>query len=460
MSMPSNEDDTIAAARAQVREDAQPLIEFVQRLVRIPSVNPKFQRDPALNREAEVQDAIEAELRALGFAAERTLPLPERPNLRGRWPGSDRRSLALCGHVDVVPHGDASQWSGDPFSGEIRGERLYGRGAADMKAGLAAMLFACRALHRLGVRLEGRLEFHSLVDEEAGGFGAKAMSAASAGLEAVMFAEPSGEIIRPWAGGLDWVRVIVRGRNGHSARRFASIYPSSHSDQVPVRSVNAIELGARVLGCIRELETHWAVSKSFAGLPPGINTISPGVMVAGCGENAAGVPTLLANPAMVPDVCTIDFDLKFLPFERTADVRAEFEAWIERFAACDPWLRDHPPEVRWELAELHFPPVNTAADHAVVRALSDGVRGGGQSVELAGTFGVSDAAHYSPHGMACVVYGPKGASIHGPDEYVEIPSVIRVAQAMAEAIVRYCGVREAGVTPQDAGCSATSVPSR
>jgi acetylornithine deacetylase/succinyl-diaminopimelate desuccinylase-like protein len=170
-----------------------------------------------------------------------------------------------------------------------------------------------------------------------------------------------------------------------------------------------------------------------------MNTISPGVMVAGCGEGPDGMPTLLANPAMVPELCVIDFDLKFLPNETSADIRREFEAWIAHFAAADPWLKDHPPEVRWQLADLHFPPVNTPVDHPLVAAVSSSVARSGRTPQIVGSLGVTDAAHYAPYGIAAVVYGPTGGAQHGPDEYVEIASVIDTAETVVETILRYCG---------------------
>ncbi|WP_252511219.1 M20 family metallopeptidase [Phreatobacter aquaticus] len=426
-----------------IAADRDHLVDLLSRLVQMPSVNPKFLRDPQWNREPEVQDIIEAELQGLGFMTERSFPLPDRPNLIGRWAGSDARSLAVCGHVDVVPQGDLAGWTVDPFGAEVRGDKLYGRGSCDMKAGLAAALVACRAISRLGLTLDGRLEFHAVVDEEAGGFGAMAAAALRPAPAGVLICEPSAGAIRPWAGGLEWVRVTLRGLSGHSARRFASIYPSEAAASVPVKSVNAIELGARLLASLRELETQWGIAKSFPGMPAGMNTISPGVMVSGCGMGPDGLPTILSNPAMVPDLCVIDFDMKFLPNETSADIRREFEEWVARFAAADPWLRDHPPEIRWELADLHFPPVNTPLEHGLVQAVKASVEARGRAPEIVGSLGVTDAAHYAAEGIPGVVYGPTGAAQHGPDEYVLISSVIETAQVVAQSIVRFCGVRAA-----------------
>ena len=97
--------DLTQRLRRAVEARADDLTDLLARLVCVPSVNPKFLEDPAFNRESEVQDVIESELKALGFATSRDFPLPGRPNLIGKAKGSDARSLALCGHVDVVPHG-------------------------------------------------------------------------------------------------------------------------------------------------------------------------------------------------------------------------------------------------------------------------------------------------------------------------------------------------------------------
>lgn len=266
-----------------------------------------------------------------------------------------------------------------------------------------------------------------------------AAAAASRGLAGVLIAEPSGGALRPWAGGLEWVRVTVRGRSGHSARRFASIYPTKVD--VGVRSVNALELGARLLAAVRELETRWGLERSFHGMPAGMNTISPGVMMAGCGEGPDGLPALLGNPAMVPDICVIDFDMKFLPHERSADIRREFEDCIARFAKSDPWLEEHPPEVRWELGNLHFPPVDTPLDHPLTQAVEASIAASGRPPEIVGSLGVTDAAHYAAKGIPAVVFGPSGGGQHGPDEFVLLSSVRETSAIIADSIVRLCSVK-------------------
>ncbi|TIS84461.1 MAG: M20/M25/M40 family metallo-hydrolase, partial [Mesorhizobium sp.] len=181
----------IDAAQAEIEADRDWLIGLVRDMVRIPSVNPKFEANRAINREADVQALLEPILKHDGFKTEQWDALPGRPNLVGEWAGSEDRSLILCGHIDVVPVGEMKDWSVDPFGGEITDGRLYGRGAVDMKGGVAACVAAAHAIRKAGITLQGRLAIHSVVDEEAGGFGA--MDAVKKGklAKAVLVAEPT-----------------------------------------------------------------------------------------------------------------------------------------------------------------------------------------------------------------------------------------------------------------------------
>src|SRR5215472_4360741 len=145
----------VAAAWKAIDQDRSYATDITQRLVRIPSVNPKFVNDPAQNRESAVQDLIESELTSIGMAVERWDVFPHRPNVVGQLAGLEERSLLLCGHVDVVPVGERSAWTIDPFGGEIKDGKLYGRGAVDMKSGLAAAIAAIRGIRAAGVQLQG-----------------------------------------------------------------------------------------------------------------------------------------------------------------------------------------------------------------------------------------------------------------------------------------------------------------
>ncbi|WP_202899297.1 M20 family metallopeptidase [Kordiimonas gwangyangensis] len=234
---------------------------LLQDMIRIPTVNPKFEVAPERNKEAEHQDFLEGELKSLGFLTEQSEPFENRPNLVGVWSGNEERSLLLGGHVDVVPEGNINKWTVDPYGGEIRDGRLFGRGALDMKGGLAACVMAVKAVKECGFELAGQVEIHAVVDEEAGGFGSRALANTRKVPAAGIITEPTWHSINPAEGGLVFMRVTIPGKNSHAAWRYNSIYPQHHVPDRPEPGVNAIELGTRFLAALRELEREWAMRK-------------------------------------------------------------------------------------------------------------------------------------------------------------------------------------------------------
>lgn len=431
----------IESVKTLVEQDRDWLVDLTQRLVRIPSVNPKFESDPAINREADIQSVVEGEIAKIGFATEKWDALPGRPNVVGNLAGSEARSLILCGHIDVVPVGDSSRWTVDPFGGEIKGGRLYGRGSIDMKGGVAACIAASRAIRKAGITLDGRLSIHTVVDEEAGGFGA--MDAVKRGklAKAVLVAEPTWGDIMPAEGGLEWARVTIRGRTAHSAWRYNEIYPQRDEPGRLEPGVNAIELATRFIEALRYYEANRTRAASHPLLPAGMNTINVGVLHAGAGLGPNGLPVIMTNPAIIPDIAVIDLDMKFLPSEYSADYRRDFETFVHHFAQTDSWLSAHPPTVQWELGGLHFPPLNTPVDHPLVQSLVAHKSAVGRKPEIKGFVAVCDAAHYAGAGVEGVIFGPSGDGFHGDDEYVDIESLVETAKVIAASVIDWCGTK-------------------
>jgi acetylornithine deacetylase len=436
-----NEMEVVKAVWAAIDSEPEFAVELTRELVRIPSVNPKFQAADGLNDEARVQDVLEAQLREAGFETSRHEALPGRPNLVADRAGDEARSMILNGHVDTVPVGDRASWSVDPFGGEVKDGRLYGRGAVDMKSGLAACVAAARFIERTGVRLAGRLSVHAVVDEEAGGFGAMEVVRRGLLARAVIVTEPTWSKVIPAEGGLEWARVTITGRSGHAGWRYNDIFPQPQVEGRVRPAVNAIELAARFLAALREFERGRCRDRWHPLCPPGLATINPGVIHGGVGLGEDGLPAIRTNPAMTPDKAVIDLDYKFMPDECSEDVRAEFEGFVRAFAQTDAWLRDHPPEVAWELGGLHFPPMDTPADHPLVRALVENHAALADPPKVCGFDAVTDAAHYAGAGVAAVLYGPSGDGFHGDDEHVDLASLHRTAKVVAAAAIAHCGVR-------------------
>ncbi|WP_412066819.1 M20 family metallopeptidase [Rhizobium sp. SYY.PMSO] len=433
-----------AVADVWSRLDAGPdrAVGLTSDLVRIPSVNPKFQVEPEEGLERQVQELIAGELSGCGLDIRTFDALPGRPNLLAETEasGSPERGLILCGHIDVVPVGDRREWSYDPFCGDIREGKVLGRGTMDMKAGMACCVEALRVIREAGIRLQGKVALHSVVDEEAGGFGAKAMVRAGHLAPAAIIAEPGGDEIFISQGGLEWLRVTIRGRQGHSAYRFTGMYPQPYQENRKAPPISAADMATRFLSALRDYEAANARVKSHPMMPPGINHFGVGAVRIGAGLGADGLPMIMTNPGIVPDVAVIDIDHKFMPHETSADIRADFERFVAHFCATDPWLRENPIEVKWDLYDLHFPPMNTSADHPLVRIVTDRRASLGKPTALRGSIGVTDGAHYAVAGVHPIRYGPFGANQHAADEWADVESIKTTTKVLAAAILDWCGV--------------------
>ena len=420
------------------------IIRLTQEMVAFKSINPRFMDEPESSEEEQAQDYLEARLNALGLPVTRWEKEPRRPNLAAALPGSGGgRSLAFNGHIDVVPIGDLDGWDYDPWGGDIVDGKLYGRGSVDMKAGIAAFIAATEAIIASDIALQGDLQLHIVVDEEAGGFaGTRDVIARGYRSDGVIVAEPTSGRVDAAEGGLSWARVTIRGRAAHAGWRFAQIYPQADADAQNADGVNAIEKGVKFVQAVREFEREWAHSRHHPLMPPGITTINPGVIAGGVGLGDDGLPRVTSNPAMIPDVCVIDFDFKYLPSETFEAVRGQFEAFVSAFALTDPWLREHPPTLQWHLANIDFPPFSTPSDHPLIEAVRGAHQPLGIETVLTGKRAVTDAAFYAGAGITPIILGPAGEGLHGDNEFVELDSIIETAKVFAGVILRWCGTAQ------------------
>ncbi len=421
---------------SSIQMNQQELIEIVRHLVQIPSENPKL-TDRTLGGEAKVQDYVETLLAMIGATTDRWEPLPGRPNLVGIVSGTGGgRSLALNGHVDVVPAGDHADWAHPPYGAEIHNGQIYGRGALDMKGGLGAMLFAALTLQRLGIRLQGDVYLESVIDEETGGPGTRATVERGYQPDFALVVEPTtGLAIMPVEGGLEWLRMTVTGISGHSAFRFKSVHAGGQGT-----AVSALDKGVKLINAVAELERMWANRKVHSLLPAGITTINVGAIAAGSGGGSNGMPNVMTSVSSLPDYCAIDLSLKYLPSENAADVRVEFETFIHHVCQTDDWLRDHPPTIEWGLHGVSFPPANTPADHPALEILRGSLHEVGATPMTLGFEAVSDIAWFGEVGIPSALCGPgEGGGAHGLDEHVSISSLMQSTKAFALFMMAWCG---------------------
>jgi acetylornithine deacetylase len=355
----------------------------------------------------------------LGFAG--------RPQLIARFPGDpELPSLHLNGHIDVVSAEPAERWQSPPFEPEVRDGRLYGRGACDMKGGVAAMIEAAVAVAGSGVERRGDLVVSTVTDEEWNGAGALAVASrvnADAGIV------PEATDFEPWVAcrGVLNPTVTVRGRPGHAEM--------PQPDWRQGGAVNAIEKATIVLAAVRELRERWRTEHGDHAL------LAPGELI----------PTVIEGGEWwvnYPASCTTVVDVTYLPEQGDADgawgdgLARKIEEWVLERTRDDEWLAENPPSFEWG---TNLAPAEIPADHPIVAtALAAGAELG-RPGKAAALQGWHDAATFTRFGTPTISYGPAGLSndgetlAHAVDEFVPVDDLVDCAKTLAVAALHWCG---------------------
>ncbi|MGZ4481230.1 MAG: M20 family metallopeptidase [Gaiellales bacterium] len=348
-----------------------------------------------------------------------------RPQLAARFPGrGGGRTLLFNGHIDVVSIEPRERWSHDPFAAVVEDGRVHGRGSCDMKGGVACMVFAAEILARLGVRLKGDLIVNTVTDEESSGAGALAAVRHGVRADAGIVTEPTA--FEVWVGcrGSLSPTITVEGRPGHAEMA----QPHWRAGG----AVNAIEKMAIVLDAVRGLRDDWR------GRPDKQHPyLSPGDIVPAIIRGGEWIVTY-------PSSCTLQCELMYLPANADPDgwgteVEAEVQEWILRHATADPWLAAHPPLVEWG---LDIPPYEVDPAHPIVSTMVRASESVGEPAPLSGLDSWFDAATFTRFGgTPSIGRGPRSIAWgHTIDEYVPVEDLVRCAQGLALAAVRFCGV--------------------
>lgn len=384
------------------------------------------------------QDLIAAQLTEIGFEVQRWAEPPRYPVVVGVKRGSGGgKSVAINGHIDVVPVGDTSAWSHDPWAGDVADGKIWGRGTADMKAGVAAGIIAAKALQRVGIDLAGDLWLHVVADEEVVGMSTRRLIEKLPQVDAVFCAEPTGLKILPTEGGLVHFRMEFDGRESHAGNRYMNVHAGGLANR---GGVNAIEKALKVVTALQDLERQWARYRSHPLLPAGFNTLLPGVIVGGPGGGHDGQLNLISNPGTEPNYCAVEYNLWFLPNETFEAIAAEIEGFVSDVCRTDPWLREHPPRFTWKLRNIYFPAADTPADHPFIDEVRRSLQHLGFPTTIEAFTAASELAWYAEQGMSGTIFGPGHiAQAHSPDEYVEIDQLIGACKVMALTVAGWAG---------------------
>jgi len=393
-------------------------------LVRIPTINPPgeaYEPCARLVGDRLRHSGFEVEYFVADGRPEHTSRFP-RVNVVGSWRGSTRGPVVhLNGHTDVVPAGDG--WTVDPFAGVVRDGRIYGRGVCDMKAGLAAAMFAAEALRRARVAPAGTIEISGTVDEESGGFAGVAWLAERGRIardktDYVIIPEPL-DVDRICIGhrGVYWFELTLAGRIAHGS--------------MPFLGVSAIDGMARVLEAIRtELQPALAARRTrMPVVPDAARHATINVNGIEGGQPVGGIQT-----PCVADLCRAVFDRRFLLEEGIDSARQEIDVLVRR-------ALESMPAVRYELRDVMIVhPVTTPDGSPLVAALEGAVeRVLGKPAQLVASPGTYDHKHVAriagvPH---CVAYGPGELELaHQPDESCRIEDLVNATKVLALATLR------------------------
>jgi len=407
------------------------VFQTIRELVQIPSV---------VGQEGEAQKWMASLYRSLGLDVVTVIPEKEflqnhsayvetglnydesRPNMIGIFSPLDSgsgRSLILNGHIDVVSPEPVETWNFDgPWSGHIDGNRMYGRGSADMKSGLLSNFFALKSILDLGIQPKGRILLESVIEEEAGGSGGT-LAALMAGYQAdvMIIPEPLNLRVVTAHPGVNYFRVKVYGKTAHAGW--------SHD------GINAIGKMTKIYECLILLDRQRAEKNR--------NDFFEKETGRSCNLN---IGTFKAGdwPSTVAGWAQLEARISYLPWEKEEDIKKEVEAAVEQVTRDDEWLKEHAPHVEWfgwraqPWVQDPEVPVIRQFRQSASEILSD-------FPEITASTAGLDTRFGPFFGVPSFVFGPVGGLLHSSNEYVELDSVIKTIKVLTTFIVDWCHVK-------------------
>jgi acetylornithine deacetylase len=388
----------------QLAVDDGRLLDLTQRLIAIPTENPP-------GNERLAAEFLADYCAGNGWAVDVSEAVPGRPNvvarITGRAPGP---RLIFDGHLDVVPAGDG--WTTQPYTSVLTDGRLIGRGAADMKGGVAAMIAAAEAVQRADIPVRGELILAAVADEEEGNAGTRSL--VESGLRGTWAIVPEPTELR-----------VVVAHKG-SANLHVLIHGAAAHASTPEQGVNAIVQASALIASLNELDVELQRTRRHELL---------------------SCPTLTVctikggfNDYTVPASCSLTLNRRLVPPETNKDVVAQISAVVDRLAQADPAF-----EADLQLTAF-TPPMETDSDSEVVRALrSASTRVTGVDPGVSGWSATCDASILSHEAkIPTVVFGPGSIArdAHRPNESVAVSELVACARIFAITIARLLGVDE------------------
>ena len=339
-----------------------------------------------------------------------------RPNIVATLKGTGGgRSLLLNGHTDVIPVGDGEGWTNNPWSATIKEGRLYGRGSCDMKSGVASHVLAVQYLKELGLTPKGDVYINIVIDEEVSGHGTLDTVMRGYKADAGISGETSDLHVQPACIGRIWFEIEVQGKPAGVQQRYLGI--------------SAITLGNKVAAAVQELEDKRVATVTHPLYPSAIDSL-PCLI----GSFQAGT-----YPSAFPATALLKGSIGTVPGEDHEGVKQSLVDKIAECAAGDPWMKDHPPVVRFVGYDAQASEI--PRDHPIVDTVSRTYTElTGNKPIISGRQGAADTRFLNEYAdTPTVIFGPGSTAVmHSDDEYVSIDDYITSIKVMALSIYDWC----------------------
>ena len=412
----------------KIEDKKESMIELTQDLIKIPTLNP-----PGENYR-EICEYLDTRLSRAGFSTEliRAKEAPGDSNQYPRWNIVARREGQKDGecvhfnsHTDVVEVG--SGWTFDPFGGQLYDGKIYGRGACDMKGGLAASIIAVEAFLEIFPTFNGAIEISGTADEETGGYGGVAYLAekgffSPTRVQHVIIPEPLNKdrICLGHRGGW-WAEIETFGEIAHGAMPFAGDCAVRHMGEV----LNEFE--KTLYPALKQRITKMPV------IPEGAKNSTMNINSIHGGQVEPDTETNALPSHCVPDSCRIIIDRRFLIEEDVEEVKAEVKSILEN-------IKSRRPKFEYEVKELNrVIPSMTDKDAPIVKSIAASVeKVVGKKAEYVASPGSYDQKHIDRIGTLknCIAYGPGILDLaHKPDEFVDVEDMIDSAKVMGNSLI-------------------------
>lgn len=398
---------------AELKEaDVKKMFELFPEVAQVPSIGEEGLDMPLMTEDKFTYEQL------MASPYDRLKSYKDRPNLIGKLKGKGGgKSLILNGHIDTVPVGDLSKWHHDPFGAEIADGKLYGRGAVDMKGGVAAMVSAVEALTALKVPLSGDIMLQTVVNEEHAGGGALGIVADGYTADAAIVTEPAGPggnvILNGNGGGVYW-EVRIKGHETHAGSRWQNNKPFG---------ISAIEKAALVVDSLISLEKGLNKEKTMMSLC--IGTIKGGTYATATAAECVINGVAYFSPGLGTGK---DGIVKVKKMLKEAVLNVD-----------DEWLKSNPPVIKFQHYDDAY---MLPADKQDIKTLTeDAIRDViGKEPVITQLGGGCDARHFGNQGnIPAIVYGPGDIKMaHSTDEYISLNDYIKSIKVLAVTIYRWC----------------------